>query len=296
MTESSIMNDLLNIIKETKNQNRKLIDNDSSEGILLSPGIRDDRFYSFIQQILLRAGKFNSVILNKFFTLEHKKLFEKAFTSKEFDSENNYEIYEFIGDSVLGNFFSSYFLKRFPILENSDGVKIIARLKIKYGSKTELSKIASSLQFWDYISCTDEERNKKKIHLLEDVFEAFVGVVYKITENIVGKYQGQQVIFLILEKIFDQINISLNREDLFDFKTILKEYFDKNKNLGELKYQELPKNENLIIITKVYAIQGNNAVLMGIGSGTTKKASEQEAAKKAIAYLKKNKLVPEDES
>jgi transcriptional antiterminator len=66
---------------------------------------------------------------------------------------------------------------RFPQLKSSDGVNIVARLKIKYGSKGQLNMIGESLNFWPFISTDPEERIKRKKNLLEDVFEAFFGFI-----------------------------------------------------------------------------------------------------------------------
>lgn len=295
---NKMFNDLYNIVNESDYLSKRSLVNGQDEkqiinngGIILSPGIRDASFFVFIKNLLMRAGNFKPEIIEAFFQEQHKKMYVDAFTSLAFDPINNYEMYEQIGDSSLGKFLSFYFLKRFSNLNNPEGVATIARLKINYGSKTQLSSIANSLDFWPYISCTEEERNKRKIHLLEDVFEAFIGVTELITENIVGKFQGQRLIYLILEKIFNQIEISLEREDLYDPKTILKEFFDTHKNFGELLYESLSKNEKEIIVTYVYKKIKNNKILIGIGSGTTKKESEQQAAKNAIKYLKKEKLI-----
>lgn len=294
MNNKLIINDLINIMHQNLvPEKRNLVgsnDKQTEDGIILSPGIRDATFYEFLRNMIMKAGKIQQEYLDKYFLPQNKILFEAAFTSQAFDPINNYEIYEQIGDAALGNFLILYFIKRFPNLMNSGGVAIIARLKINYGSKDKLSEIAESLNFWPYISCTEEERNKKKRHILEDVFEAFIGVMVIITTKIIGQWQGNKVISLILEKIFNEIPISLNHEDLYDSKTILKEIFDSNKSLGELLYVSYPKDEYGNILTEVFQINNGKKTLLGSGKSTNKKDSEKRAAKSALELLKKKKI------
>ena len=88
--------------------------------------------------------------------------FERVFTHKSADEENNYESNEFLGDLVLNHCIGKYLSKRFPQLDCAPGVRVITRLKINLVSKKYLSQFAENLGFWDYIKATMEYRMTKK--------------------------------------------------------------------------------------------------------------------------------------
>jgi len=102
----------------------------------------------------------------------------------------------------------------------------VARLRINYGSKDSLYKIAENLGFWDYISSSEDERSRNRKSLLEDSLEAFMGATEMILNKKFCNGVGYAVVYDIMKKIFDGMDISLIYEDLFDPKTRLKELFD----------------------------------------------------------------------
>ena len=103
-------------------------------------------------------------------------------------------------------------------------------MRIKYGYEQFLSELVDKMGFWEHIQCANELTYGKKMVLLEDVFEVFIGV----TEDIIDKriYPGLDYIsfYRILESIFSEIPIDLSYESLFDAKTRLKELFDLYKD------------------------------------------------------------------
>lgn len=215
--------------------------------------------------------------------------YQIAFTSPSHDINNNYELYEILGDSTANEAIVWYFYNTFPQLHCSNGVKIIARLKINYISRESYSSIASKLGFEKYIKCSIEEQNKEKMQkLLEDVFEAFIGVTKLILNEYFG-YQGigNQIIYNFIKSIFDKKQISLKNEDLYDVKTRLKEFFDKNnikEKLGSLKY-EYNENENEKYVT-LYFIKNGLKTKIAIGKGINKASQDKNAATQAIEHLK----------
>lgn len=226
--------------------------------------------------------------------------YQTAFTSPTVDSNNNYELYENLGDITANEAIVWYFYETFPQLHCPSGVKTMARLKINYGSSESYSSAAESLGFWPYIKATSEERasKEKKQKLLEDVFEAFIGVTKLILVNYFG-YQGvgNQIVYNIIKSVFDKKNISLKTEDLYDAKTRLKEVFDKaatQKQFGRLKYvyhesragPEGPNLESTARYTELFFVKDNFSKLIATGVGNTKVAQEKDAASKALEFLK----------
>lgn len=259
------------------------------EGIYNGP--RDNKFVLLISSILKRGNISNKDIK----TLTNAKNileFSKAFTSETADSDNNYEFYEQIGDSCVNHFLISYMYKRFPILKCANGVKVVARLKIKYGSKDVFYRIAYDLGFWEFISASELERSKNMKSLLEDVFEAFIGCIEYILNTSYVEGVGFGIIYAILSNIFDSIPISLSYENLHDAKTRLKEIFDFYKDkIGKLIYEE--ERVDLLNTTTIYRNFNGKKIVLGKGISSLAADSQQKAAIVAIETLKKNNFVKE---
>jgi dsRNA-specific ribonuclease len=213
--------------------------------------------------------------------LRNISIYEQAFTSPSIDKTNNYEVLEQQGDAVFSLFLVTYFYKRFPQLNCPDGVKIVARLKINYASKQTFSEIAEKLGFWPHIHATQQEKDTGKKSLLEDVLEAFIGATVTILDNSTNIGIGYAVAYRILESLFDELHISLAYEDLFDPKSRLKEYFDKNKQLGVLQYTYDAAEKKVSIFRKV----GNDIIPISTAVARLKSYGEQLAAQKAINIL-----------
>jgi dsRNA-specific ribonuclease len=254
-------------------------------------GPRDHTFTNMISSILKR-GNISSKDIKMLTSPKNLEEFSKAFTSETADSDNNYEFYEQIGDSCVNHFLITYMYRRFPILKCAKGVKVVARLKIKYGSKDVFYKIAYDLGFWEFISASDLERSKNMKSLLEDVFEAFIGCIEYILNTSHVEGVGYGVVYAILSNIFDSIPISLSYENLHDAKTRLKEIFDFYKEkIGKLVYEE--ERVELLNTTTIYRNYNGKKIVLGKGISSLAADSQQKAALVAIETLKKQNFVKE---
>jgi dsRNA-specific ribonuclease len=251
---------------------------------------------------LLKKGKLKKKYIAALTTPESMEVFSAAFTSELVDEEHNYQVYEQLGDLSGNKFIVQYFYRRFPQLKCADGVKVVARLRINYGAKQSFCEIARELGFWNFISATNDLRQRKMKPLLEDVFEAFLGAMEDILDREVSFGLGYPMVYKVLKAIFDDMDISLKYEDLYDAKTRLKELFDMHEDrLGPLKYQE--RKEDLITYSSVYRVQGGryevrangsvnrNRILggrymkIGEGSAALKSDAQQRAAAEALKTL-----------
>ena len=294
--------------------------------ISIYQGIRGDEFKSLIAGLMRRANlkdKYIETLTNE----ENMSKFSKAFTASSANSKNNYEIYEQLGDVSANKFIVWYAYRRFPQLQCTAGVKVVARLRINYGAKKSFSDIADKLGFWPYISAAEDGldrsakyRNRHKKDLLEDVFEAFIGCTEQILDDEYRPGVGYGVVYDILSSIFDNINISLKFKDLYDAKTRMKEIFDAFNMLGTFQFidsrEEVAQNENYtsIAISKLYQVppgknkkarrftdkEGNahkspnvGWILIGMGTSTTKSNAQQIASEKGISYLNKQGYIKE---
>lgn len=191
---------------------------------VLIKGTRGIEFRSFIQSLLGRSKLAKS---NIDFLTNNKNIqyYETAFTHRNVDIEKNYEFYELIGDVTCNKIIVWYLKDRFPFLNNMNGVKVIARLRINLVSKKTFSKWAEKLDFERFISYDEETKSKQNMSVLEDCFEAFFGV----TELLINEHYkagGYHFVYQILSSIIDEEKISLKYTDLYDPITRLKETFD----------------------------------------------------------------------
>lgn len=268
-------------------------------------GSRGADFKELIGSVLMRGGLKNKYV--KILTDdEAMKIYGCAFTSELVDPENNYQVLEQVGDLTGNKFIVNYMYERFPQLDCSEGVKVVARLRINYGAKESFCEIARKLGFWPFISATNDLRQRKMKPLLEDVFEAFIGATERILDKRRRVGVGYAIVHDILTSIFNDMDISLRYEDLYDAKTRLKELFDLHEStIGPLVYKE-DKRDQITFSTAFYVkggkyqekIDGNGNVTInkkkiiggkyikiGEGSAALKSDAQQNAAIVALDTL-----------
>lgn len=270
-------------------------------------GSRGDDFKKFIQSILVRG--MSEDYIPYLTTQTSLNTYDLAFTSRGADSQNNYEMFEQLGDVSVNKFIVNYMYKRFPQLRNPNGVDVVAKLKIKYASKNQLQMLSEKLGMWKFITATNDERINKKKPLLEDAFESFFGATEWLIDTFVegvknnGKNGrtyvgvGYNIIYMILSNIFDDVRISLKYEDLVDAKTRFNEVIAEQKSvIGEVKYEDEYANGKHT--SRIYRYppqiggpdrreaQGQKyKELLGTGVGTLKRDAQEQAASRALETL-----------
>ena len=250
-------------------------------------GSRGSEFKTLIFNLLKKA-KLKIHYINILTNEDSLSLYDKAFTSDTADIENNYEVFEQLGDISANKFIVWYMHRRFPKLTCSQGVKVVARLRINYGAKQSFASISESLGFWNFITASEEERSRCKKPLLEDTFEAFIGATEYLIDMKIRECVGYSVIYNILESLFNDIHISLKYEDLYDSKTRLKELFDfyGSDVLGTLKYESVKNIEEKITCSTITHEINGRRFYLGEGISSLKIDSEQKAATVAIENLR----------
>ncbi len=264
-------------------------------------GIRDERFDRKVKSII-KLGGLKDHLVEKIYE-ENKAEWINVFTHKSVDYENNYEYYECLGDSVVNHSVIEILNYRFPQFKCTAGVRLITRLKINLVSKKVLSDFAKELDCWDFISATFEVKLTKMKPVLEDVFEAFFGLLSMLMDNLCSKDKiqvgaGYRICFNIIRKILNKYPIcgvlpneegiqegKLDYDLLVDFKTQLKEIFDQrdiNEKYGRLKYSSIRGDTHSH--TTITTTQG---IQLGTGTACLKPDSEQNASKNAMLFLKK---------
>ena len=159
--------------------------------------------------------KIDSVKLEKKlrFKFNDQKLLIKSLTHKSYDSINNFEKIEFLGDRVLGLVIANKLLDLYP--EEKEGI-----LDKKFASlvnKKKCLEIAKFLELEKYILVSNPKNKKIKIEnkVISDCLEALIGAIYL--------EKGLDVVEKIILSLWkNHINASVVTQ--IDAKTKLQEY------------------------------------------------------------------------
>lgn len=255
--------------------------------------IRGEKFNEFIAGILKECCLLPSEKVQEY--LQHIDVFEQAFTSSTASSEKNYEAFEILGDLILNLCVVKYLTTRFPQLmaDDGSGVSTLARLKINLISKSTFSKFAEKLKFGDYIASDMLTRRDDMPSLLEDTFEAFTGALMKVSEmcdknsSRKGYLVGFGPQYRMISGMFDEMEISLKYEDLYDAKTRFKQLIENKGFESSVKFeQEINENGKIVFTAFIKVVKGDE-VFHWKGVEFKKALAEQIACESAIADVKK---------
>ncbi len=179
---------------------------------------------------------------------------------------------EFLGDSVLSILVSEYLFLKYPDLPEGELTKTRAAVVCE----GTLYTLAKQIHLGDFIFLGKGEeqndgRNRKSI--LADAFEALLAAVYIDG----GKDSARDFLYRL---IIPQIEKQLSPSHSYDYKTLLQQFVQETP--GEVLTYELvdEKGPNHDKVFYIDAKLGSNVI--GSGSGKTKRAAEQSAARKAL--------------
>lgn len=221
--------------------------------------------------------------LAKELKLEFKdvSLFENAFVHRSYLNENpgfklsNNERLEFLGDAVLELAVTEYLYENFP---NPEGDLTAFRSALVKGQS--LSRIAKELEILDCLYLSYGERTgSTKSHglILANCFEAIIGAIYLD--------QG----FKKAKEFVRDYVVKPNLDQIIEGKL----YIDSKSEFQE-KVQEKFKVTPIYKVTEETGPDHNKEFVSGVyigedmittGSGASKNASEQEAARNALEKL-----------
>ena len=219
-----------------------------------------------------------SELINKFSISTHdEKYYELALTHPSCNSEQNtkhhdYERLEFVGDSVIGFVSADLIFKLHPEMDQG----LMSKLRSFLVCSKALANYARKFNINDFIHIghsISQEQLAKSDKILEDVFEAFIGAIYLD--------QGIEVAYKVVKDIlFDDIK-NTNIDDIIDAKTRLQEEI-QSEYREAVKYELIdefgPPHDRTFVTQVVF-----NGIVLGKGSGKSKKASEEAAAKDALS-------------
>ncbi len=184
---------------------------------------------------------------------------------------------EFLGDAVINLAITNLLIESFPHMNEGD----LSKHKASLVSETGLAPIAHELKLGAYLLLgRGEERTngRNKSSILTDALEALMGAIYLDD----GFTSALGVITRLFRPLLNGITVG---KSIKDFKTDLQEYSQEALQLTpEYRLEkETGPDHNKTFYVAVYLKEE----LMGKGKGKSKKQAEQNAAKEALACLRK---------
>lgn len=194
-------------------------------------------------------------------------LYYQAFTHSSYSNENpshpNYERLEFLGDAVLEIIISDYLYKERHLEEGT-----MTKMRANYVCEKACATYARDLGFEKDVKLGNNEEVNDTI--IADVFEAFIGALY-LDKGF--EFTNKLIIGIIVKYIDKGVNF------LVDYKSYLQEKVQTIKKSVTYEVIEESGPAHNKHFTSVVKMDG---IILGKGSGGSKKSSEQEAARDAL--------------
>lgn len=190
--------------------------------------------------------------------------------ANEHHTQSN-ERLEFLGDSVLSIIVSDYLYKKFPQLSEGELTKIRASLVCE----SALSDFGREIKLNEMIKLGKGEKSTggdQRNSIISDAFEAVLAAIY-LDSGI--KSAEKFVMRFITEHLGDS--------SFKDYKTALQEVIQKNpeEKVGYFLTAEHGPEHDKSFTVEVRL----NSNVIGTGTGHSKKAAEQQAAKSALELM-----------
>lgn len=266
-----------------KNNNIK---KNSLEGFLIKNNYDEKIANCFIKQVSFSDEMRKDLEKTLGLKIKNISVFEQALTHSSFSGMNKEAIsnerLEFLGDAVLDFIVSDFLFVKYR--DRPEGELTVLRSRL-VGKKT-LVKIAQKLKLQDFmvISFGMQKNNfdMSSENILSDVTEAIIAAIFIDS----GIEAATQFVYKNIISVFsDEELISIDN----NYKKQLQELLQA-KSLPVPNYkiiEEVGEAHNKDFTVGVF----ENNILLGVGTGKSKKNAEQKAAQKAIEQLDINKLL-----
>ena len=204
------------------------------------------------------------------------ELYTLALTHPSFNADANtkhedYERLEFMGDAVIGFVCADLIYKIHPDMDQGN----MSKLRSYLVKSASLANYAREIELHLYIRAghsINPEQISKSNKILEDVFEALVGAIYLD--------QGIEVASNYLNSFLQERIRNTDLALLTDPKTRLQEEMQA-EHRDSVKYvtikEEGPAHDRTFTVNVMF-----NDIVLATGVGKSKKAAEEDAARKAL--------------
>jgi len=221
--------------------------------------------------------------LQEFFDLsfDNPQLLETALTHSSYANEHQKESnerLEFVGDAVLDVIMAKYLYEEDKHYNEGD----LTKRRAKYVCEAALVEYAKACDLGRYMLLGHGEEKsggRNRAALLADAFEAFVGAIFLD--------KGLEEVYKVAERVVFPLIGDDDEKSFIDFKSHLQELVQSDKR--QLVYKvvdESGPSHNKTFTIRVYM----DDILMGEGTGRSKKEAEQHAAEIALKKLARKSM------
>ena len=216
---------------------------------------------------------------------KNKDILKNAFIHRSYLNEHpevsipHNERLEFLGDAVLGLIVSEHLFNKYPNHPEGD----LTNFRSSLVNARTLSTAAASLELGQYLYLSKGEEStggRARQYILANTFEALVGAIYIDQGLLPTKKFVEKFLLIYLDDIID-------KKLYKDFKSLLQEKFQEQLGVTPSYriVEEKGPDHAKIFRTAVYL----NNKKISTGTGNSKQAAEQQAAKQALeTWSKKN--------
>lgn len=213
---------------------------------------------------------------------KNKSLLNNALCHRSYLNENqssclsDNERLEFLGDAVLGLCIGHLLMEKSPSKNEGE----LSKLRAGLVSEPALADMARLIDLGRFIRLGKGEafaRGFDKNSILSDAFEAVIAAVYLDA--------GFEMAYRLIHDLFNErLEKNMSSEKIIDYKSMLQEFAQEH---GATTPQYEVLNEIGPDHDKIFEISLNIFDTHSVGLGKTKKAAEQDSAKKVLNALKK---------
>ena len=210
----------------------------------------------------IKINKLQKILNYKF---NNTNLLLQAMTHKSYNSKNNYEMLEFLGDRVLGLTLSKKLIELYP----NEKVGTLDKKFSNLVNKNTCYHIGKKLMLEEFILIGNAKKKFLKIEnkIISDVCESIIGAVYLD--------KGFKISNEFVLKIWREY-LNISNETLVDAKTKLQEFsLKKFKTLPEYKIVSNTGPRHKPIFKVGVKIKNTKFIY---SNGSSKKNAEQSAA------------------
>lgn len=204
------------------------------------------------------------------------KYYVTAFQHSSYVNENHlksdYERLEFLGDAVLELVMSDYLFNSLDVQEGD-----LTKIRASYVCENALYEYSTDLGLSKFIKVghgEEQDGGRYKKVIMADIFEALMGAIYLD----LGFDTVKRVILSVIVPYVEDPKVTF----FSDYKSALQEFVQTEQRslVYELVSESGPShNKSFTVNVKV------DDIIYGVGTASSKKEAEQEAAKDALNKL-----------
>lgn len=226
----------------------------------------------------MKLDEFEQNIGYKF---KNKKLLQTALTHRSYANENNIasnEKLEFLGDAILEFVTSKYLYDNYQKLKEGEMTKVRATVVCE----ESLYQVALKHNFSDFLIIGKSEKacqGNTKPAILADSVEAVIAAIFLDSSL-------EDTKKFIIENLKDSIEMASKNVGKKDYKTVLQEKLQEHGSV-HIEYNIIKEDgpDHKKVFTAEVKCDGKR---LAIGTGSTKKQAEMDAAHKVLISFKKN--------